>query len=145
MASTRPSSSQGFVQKPPGIDHRAHIRCCLHRLSYFSLVAGPRRQTLAQATVRDISAGGIGLSIGRRLEPGTLRSLDLDGVCRLLLGRVMRVSLETDGNWRIGWRFLARLSPEELQAVLGDGQFPRHCASLPSFRTVAVPGPTWRT
>ncbi len=121
MPKSSTSTKRGFAQKPAGIDRRAQVRYCIDRLTYFTLVASPWPQTWCQATVQDIAASGIGLILGQRLAPGTLLSIDLDGVCRLLLCRVIHARSEGTGTWRVGCQFVGQLNEEELQALLRGG------------------------
>jgi hypothetical protein len=74
------------------------------------------------AGVRDLSVKGIGLILTRRLEPGTLLSVELQNAAetyqRTILARIVHVQETEDGSWRVGGMFISRLQEEELQALL---------------------------
>ncbi|MCI0455620.1 MAG: PilZ domain-containing protein [Gemmataceae bacterium] len=108
---------RALAQKPLGIDRRLRVRFAFNRLTFCSLVTPAGHPSWWPAMVHDISATGIGLILPQRLEPGTLLSVDLDGVCRLLLGRVVHAAPQAGGHWRIGCAFLGQLTLEELQAL----------------------------
>jgi hypothetical protein len=77
-----------------------------------------------QATVRDLSATGIGLLVDRQLKPGSVLILNLQTgsqrLARPLPVRVMHSSPAPEGNWLVGCQFVRRLSEPELQVLLGD-------------------------
>ncbi len=72
------------------------------------------------ARVRDISAGGLRLVLGRRFERGAGLAIQLSGpdadASFTLLARVMNVRAE-GGAWILGCAFISPLSDEELQAI----------------------------
>ena len=74
------------------------------------------------ATVRDVSAGGIGLVLSRRFEPGTVLMADFadPGLRpgRRLFVRVVRVQALADGRWLLGCAFARNLGDEEVQDLL---------------------------
>jgi hypothetical protein len=78
---------------------------------------------MASATVRDLSATGIGLVVRQPLKPGTVLILNLEvRDCRLprpLPVRVMHASPTAEGQWLVGCQFVRRLSDPELQMLLG--------------------------
>ena len=73
------------------------------------------------ALLADLSAGGVGLIVGRCLTPGAILFVRLEGlrpwepVTRL--ARVVHAARQEDGNWRVGCEFLT-------------GQTGRHPAAL---------------
>jgi serine/threonine protein kinase len=73
--------------------------------------------------VRDVSAGGIGILLARRCEPGTELLIELvtesNNQTRSLPVRVVRVRRDTLGHWVHGCEFLTPLDPPSLTAVLG--------------------------
>jgi hypothetical protein len=77
------------------------------------------------ASARNLSANGVGLSVGHRLEPGTVLILQLPaegaGPGRTTLARVVRVCRQEDGSWFVGCRFARELTDEELTAALRAG------------------------
>jgi serine/threonine protein kinase len=74
------------------------------------------------ATVQDISAGGLALTLGRRFEPGTVLNVDWLGKeasqSTTLLLRVLYVKPKDFGHWLVGGAFLQPLTCEELEALL---------------------------
>src|SRR5438067_3093320 len=59
-----------------------------------------------QVRPHDISTSGISLLVPRRLEPGTLLSVDLENslktACRTVLARVVRVAIGPHKTWVLG-------------------------------------------
>ncbi len=69
------------------------------------------------ATVKDISTGGIGLSMCYPFRPGTFLSVNLknrEGVTQSVLARVVHVRDLPDGTWNIGCEFVTPMSNSEL-------------------------------
>jgi hypothetical protein len=63
------------------------------------------------ATVQDLSAGGIGLTLCYPFKPGTYLAINVrnsDEPCTLL-GRVIHVSDQADGTWFIGCEFVKQI------------------------------------
>jgi hypothetical protein len=55
--------------------------------------------------VKDVSAGGIGVLVGRRFTPGAVLAVELPaapGGPRLLLGRVIHATPDAGGGWHVG-------------------------------------------
>jgi PilZ domain len=56
--------------------------------------------------VKDISAGGIGVLVGRRFTPGAVLAVELPATARaaprLLLARVIHATPEAGGGWHVG-------------------------------------------
>jgi hypothetical protein len=71
------------------------------------------------ATVRDISAGGVGLLLSRRFEPGVLLAVELpEGEsARSVLARVAHATARGRGEWLVGCRFLSPLDEDELRLL----------------------------
>ena len=74
--------------------------------------------------VHTISATGIGLITPQKLRPGAILVIRLAGstrpMSRPIVVRVMRTNPHGDGGWLTGGLFVRRLSPAELQELLGD-------------------------
>jgi hypothetical protein len=70
----------------------------------------------------DIGRGGIGLSVPRRFEPGTVLSIEVrpsgGGSPCYLMAQVVRVAAEDKGSWRLGCKFVTPLAEEDLQSLL---------------------------
>jgi serine/threonine protein kinase len=71
------------------------------------------------ATIRDVSADGVGLVLPRRFEPRTVLSLNLAATeaepARRLFVRVVRVTTLASRRWLVGCVFANRLGEEEVQ------------------------------
>ena len=74
---------------------------------------------------QDLSAAGIGFVLHRRFDPGTLLTIELERPQRddwgLLPVRVMHVTSQADGNWKLGCALVNTMSPEELHGWI-NGQ-----------------------
>lgn len=72
--------------------------------------------------VRDVSAGGVGILLARRCEPGTELLIELmtenSQVTRSLPVRVVRLRRDSLGHWVHGCEFLTPLNEPALTAVL---------------------------
>ena len=67
---------------------------------------------------QDLSAAGVGFVLHRRFDPGTLLTIELERPQRddwgQLPARVMHVTPQADGNWKLGCALVHAMSPEEL-------------------------------
>jgi hypothetical protein len=73
------------------------------------------------ATIRNISTGGMCLSLNRRFERGSGLAIELpadDGTTSTVLARVKYVNSDPDGGWLLGCSFISELSDEEVEQVL---------------------------
>src|SRR5437764_11546762 len=72
-----------------------------------------------QVRAHDISTSGISLLVPRRLQPGTLLSVDLENslktAFRTVLARVVRVALGPSKTWLLGCAFIRELDPHDLK------------------------------
>jgi hypothetical protein len=77
---------------------------------------------LWRGKVRDLSAGGLGLVLGRRFEVGTVLLVEVGDTegrpPQRLIARVVHTKALAEGRWLVGGAFLSRLGAEKLQAVL---------------------------
>src|SRR5260370_1214341 len=72
------------------------------------------------ATIQDLSAGGIGLSLCYPFKPGTYLAINVQSPdTRSLLGRVIHVSDQADGTWFIGCEFVKEI--ENVVELLNHG------------------------
>jgi hypothetical protein len=94
--------------------HTARHRCDVEATSH----ALEGAETIAWgAIVRDLSAGGLGLTLCFPFRPGTYLALDLkrkDGSSRSLLARVIHVRDQADGSWHLGCEFVKPLDEDEV-------------------------------
>jgi hypothetical protein len=71
--------------------------------------------------VRELTAGGIGLMIKRRFEPGTLLAVELQSsttdFSRTLVARVIHAKSQGGGDWVIGCILASKLDEEELESL----------------------------
>jgi hypothetical protein len=72
--------------------------------------------------VRDISTHGIALVLGTSIPQGTELVIDLKtrnpGICLTLRACVIHSTLEAEGTWIIGGKFISMPTEEQLQALL---------------------------
>jgi diguanylate cyclase (GGDEF)-like protein len=101
----------------PGAERRATARVLCGRAAVVRREgAGDAR--LQFATLRDISAGGVGLRLGEPLPPDTVVVVEaLRPGTRALLARVVRVT-EEEGGWLHGCVLSTRLGTEEVRGWL---------------------------
>jgi hypothetical protein len=75
------------------------------------------------ATIRNLSAGGVGLALARRYEPGTVFTVEIEGDRRrpalTLKARVAHVHPEPEGHWFHGCTFFEPLQERVVQYILG--------------------------
>lgn len=72
------------------------------------------------AVIRNISTGGLSLTLNRRFEPGSGLAIELpgeDGTTATILAKVVHVHPQDEG-WLLGCDFISELSEEEVQLVL---------------------------
>jgi hypothetical protein len=73
------------------------------------------------AVIRNISAGGMCITLSRRFEPGSGLAIDLpgdDGSHSTVLARVAHVEAYEGGGWILGVKLISELSEEEISQVL---------------------------
>jgi len=107
------------IPRRPAVDRRASVRF-ISKLKGTCHPLAAERKWRWTATVRDISAGGIGLILNRRFEPGTVLRVKLPGVSkkRVYLVRVVRVQAHSARTWLVGCIFPRRLSDDEVESLL---------------------------
>jgi len=75
-----------------------------------------------EATVCDISRGGVRLRLGRRFEKGAALAVELPGPAgedpTVVFVRVARLTRAADGAWLLGCAFISELSEEEVRNIL---------------------------
>jgi len=107
-------------------DRRAYVRHAVGVGSncVIDTGVGGGSQELWPLVVRDVSAGGVGLLLARRFEPGTNLWIELPSgpgtTPRTLPVQVVRVSAEPLGHWAHGCAFHTRLTEGELAAFLTE-------------------------
>jgi len=93
-------------------------------LQPFWHIAGANQVDAARATIRDVSATGIGLRVQQSVKPGTVLVITLQTqdqrFSRPLPVRVMHATRQAEGDWLVGCRFVRVLSVHDLRALLGD-------------------------
>jgi hypothetical protein len=74
-----------------------------------------------QGRVHNLSAGGIGLILSRRFEPGTVLTIEVqDSPARSalqLLGRVIHATVRPGAGWLVGCEFAQELDDDELRSL----------------------------
>jgi c-di-GMP-binding flagellar brake protein YcgR len=89
------------------------------------VTSGPQRtpELAWLGKVRDVSLGGIGLTINRRFEPGIELIVELSVKPRGVLNipvRVVHATSDKKGLWIIGCEFIFPLSEEERQSLIWE-------------------------
>jgi len=111
------------VAASPGTERRVAVRHVCKRRRPIRIVTRPSF-LVRSAVVVDVSVCGLGLVLQERLEPGTIMAIQLQGrhagISRILSGRIVHATPQTDGSWRIGCALSGRLSEGELQTLLGE-------------------------
>ncbi|HXG10240.1 MAG TPA: PilZ domain-containing protein [Gemmataceae bacterium] len=105
------------------VERRAHVRYAPAPDTTCQLTAGGNNNVW-WASVLDISAGGIGLVVSRRFEPGTLLAIGVENKSRefshMLVARVVHVRKESASRYIMGAKFISPLGDDELRALLED-------------------------
>jgi hypothetical protein len=108
------SAVEGLHKK----DRRAKVRhASHHETSCHQMASQPSDTWWEGATVRDISATGIGLVLQRQVEPGAVLIVGFEDMTQLLAVRVVHVTPH-DTGWFAGCKFTNKLSDAELKALL---------------------------
>jgi hypothetical protein len=85
------------------------------------LAARSSGETRWRASIRDISAGRVGLVLVRRFEAGTALAIELPASAErpsdTLLVKVVHVAPGPDGHWLLGCTFVSRLSEDDDRSV----------------------------
>lgn len=107
------SNRRNSVRHAVGVGSSGHIDPAVH--SGGELESWP-------LVVRDVSAGGIGLLLARRFEPGTELFIEYgdekNKQAKKLVARVIRVQNERAGHWFHGCRFHADLDESEIAGLV---------------------------
>jgi hypothetical protein len=113
------------AQKYSGVERRKSVRydCSQQAFCQPILSERPEQHELSWlGEVLNVSAGGIGLSLSRRFQPGTVLFVELpcklNGQVRVLPAQVVHITFLGKGSWQTGCRFLNGLSDEEAAALL---------------------------
>jgi hypothetical protein len=113
------------AQQPGPQERRVYVRhaCNLNgSCQPFSAGSADEAEIAWPAETRDLARGGIGLSVCRRFEPGTVLSIEVrppgTGSAHFLMARVVRVLAEDKGSWRLGCQFITPLSEDDLQTLM---------------------------
>jgi hypothetical protein len=103
------------------LDRRAWVRYPCNLDSACQPLAGTRGVEWP-AKIRNLSRGGLAVSLTRRFEVGTVLAIDVqgaaDGNVGTVLARVAHVSMQPDGSWLLGCAFTKLLNEEDLKALL---------------------------
>jgi hypothetical protein len=109
------------AERPAAEDCRAHERypCELPTTCQPPSFLG-NEEIKWEGKLHDISAGGVGVVLSRRFEPGAVLSIELSdrgGNPFTLLGRVVHVRLRREGRYLLGCAFVSQLSAEEVETL----------------------------
>jgi hypothetical protein len=82
-------------------------------------------ETSWSGTVRDVSQGGLRLTLERRFEPGSGLAVevpeDANGDGQTILVKVVHVKRQLDGWWSLGCKFISELSEDEIRRLVSAG------------------------
>jgi hypothetical protein len=95
------------------------------------------------ATIRDISASGLSLTLTRRFERGAGLAIELpaaDHTTSTVLARVAGVTPYSEGGWLLNCLFVSQLSEEEIRGALSLGRLQPDTAASENARVAAGPG-----
>jgi serine/threonine protein kinase len=114
----RPATPPKETRVRVGAERRATVRYALEEDGSCRCVGGERRYRW-RARLQDISAGGMGLVVPRRFEPGTTLTVEVPGVQEKALRpffvvRVVRAQRLERRRWLLGCQFLRLLSQTEI-------------------------------
>jgi hypothetical protein len=117
------SLQQPLPRDLPGADLRVWERhACGVQSSCHPLAARGSSDCCWPGKVRDVSAGGIGLVLSRRFEPGAGLVVELPNIpgqpSETLLARVVHATPVANGYWALGCAFVRELTEHELQSLL---------------------------
>jgi hypothetical protein len=103
---------------PAGRERRASIRYPVELNSQCQSIGGTKGLNWP-VKVRDMSVGGVALTVTRRFEPGTVLALDIkfpeDDEPMSLLVRVTNIRPLTDASWVIGCAFARPLGEDVIK------------------------------
>jgi len=112
---------------PPGAHHASfncrvyERRSCQLPVACQPAAAFGKEETRWPGTIRDISQGGVRLTLERRFEPGTGLAVELPedelGDTRTVLLKVVHVRRQADGHWSLGCKFVSELSEDEIRRL----------------------------
>jgi c-di-GMP-binding flagellar brake protein YcgR len=81
-----------------------------------------------QATIRNVSRGGMALLVDRCFEPGSLLTVELPAnqpsLGLAVLACVVHATEESSGRWVVGCTFAREIGDEDLQALAAKGTSP---------------------
>lgn len=124
MAKKTPAAGAGASLANTGvIERRASVRfSCERRGIWFQVGGGRLGPSWCAARLRDLSAGGIGLILERRFEPGMVLAAELTNAAKSFSRqaqlRVVHATAQADGSYVVGCAFGRLLTDQELQALL---------------------------
>jgi hypothetical protein len=123
MSETNPSIENSPAKRPTTEERRGAERFQPEPPSICRIVSEGQEPGL-HATVRNLSATGIGLLVNHPLKAGNVLILNLQSglqrLARPLPVKVTHASPLSEGNWLVGCQFVRRLSGPELQVLLGE-------------------------
>jgi hypothetical protein len=117
-----PSTPQATTPSPHQACRVYERHACVVASSCKPTSAWRDSETSWSASIRDISLGGVRLTLRRRFEPGAgleiALSTDVPAETYSVLARVVHVHREDDGSWTLGCKFLSELSEEEVRHLV---------------------------
>lgn len=113
-------------KRPANAESRAWVRYPCDTVIAFQPIDARKDGTWHSATIKNISAKGLGLNLDMAVQRGAILSVKLEGVSQRLsqplLVRVVRVADQASGGCHVGCTFAIPLGEEELRALLHSGE-----------------------
>jgi|AP3Bu8745761321_1050154.scaffolds.fasta_scaffold05393_1 hypothetical protein len=108
-----------FADTGMEVERRAVIRYLCDREVVYSRILTRER---LRARVRNVSVNGIGLLLDAPIEPGTvlliqMKTMDPD-IPLTLVARVVHATMQAEGSWIVGCKFLTKPTEEHLLALM---------------------------
>jgi hypothetical protein len=102
-------------------ERRAWVRYPCELDSACQPLAGSR-ESQWPGKIRNLSRGGVAVTLSRRFEVGTLLAIDVQGQAEAVLGtvlaRVVRIAPQDDGSWLLGCTLTKPLNEDDLKTLL---------------------------
>lgn len=112
----------GTPARCEGPERRAAVRYLSHATDWTAEVEVAEKEERWSATVRDVSATGMGLVVARRCDPGTVLEVELEGTTRVPIPpftmRVVHIRKQAGNAWLLGCLLDKQLSPDELASLV---------------------------
>jgi hypothetical protein len=121
MTHPKTDTQSAIESKRPGMERRVAVRYLCNQTSSCHSIR-PGETSVTEATIFDISIGGLSLVTDCPFEKGEILVIELENASevlgRKLFARVQHAKQQSGAGWTIGCRFVKRLTEDELSALL---------------------------